>query len=90
MKSAQPVIGADLDLFLTQNIPLTHIFGFVCNEADVPGRCRACSLASDGVLNTHHWVDPASAIAATLRMQTLSFMTLGENSERAVYRQQSM
>ena len=90
LKCYQPAISADLDLFPGQNIPLTHTFGFVRNEADVPGRRRAGSLTWAGVLNSHHWVDPASGIAATLWTQTLPFieprwMALYDKFEKAVY-----
>jgi methyl acetate hydrolase len=90
LKTTQPTIGADLDLFPRQNIPLTHTFGFMRNEVDVPGRRRAGSLTWAGILNTHHWVDPTSGIAATLFTQTLPFieprwMDLYAKFEKVVY-----
>jgi hypothetical protein len=35
----------------------THSFGFLRNEADIPGRRRAGSQSWAGVLNTHYWFD---------------------------------
>jgi CubicO group peptidase (beta-lactamase class C family) len=83
-------VCADLDLFPGMNIPLTHTAAFVRNEVDVPGRRRAGSLTWSGVLNTHHWIDPSSGIAAVLFTQSLPFLDprfLGfyDAFERAVY-----
>jgi CubicO group peptidase (beta-lactamase class C family) len=85
-------ISADLDLVPGLNVPCTQTYGFVCNEADVPGRRRAGSLTWAGILNTHYWVDPSSGIAAVLFTQSLPFIesrwqTLYGKFETAVYRE---
>jgi len=43
------------------DISLNHTAAFVRNEADVPRRRQVGSLTWLGVLNTHHWIKPASA-----------------------------
>lgn len=92
LKTLQPVIGADMDLFPGLGVPFSHTIGFMRNEADVPGRRRAGSLTWAGVLNTHYWVDPASGIAGTLFTQTLPFLdprfqNVYTKFETAVYRE---
>ena len=56
------------------DISLNHTAAFVRNEADVPRRRQVGSLTWLGVLNTHHWIKPASGIAAVLL--TLSLLAL--------------
>lgn len=81
-------ISADFDPF--PGTVTTHVFGFLRNEADIPGRRRAGSLGWAGVLNSHYWFDPASDMAAVIMTQTLPFaeppfMEAYEAFERAAY-----
>ena len=43
------------------DISLNHTAAFGRTEADVPRRRQVGSLTWLGVLNTHHWIKPASA-----------------------------
>jgi CubicO group peptidase (beta-lactamase class C family) len=88
MATAAPRVSADFDPF--PGTPLTHSFGFLRNEADIPLMRRAGSQGWAGVLNTHYWFDPASDLAAVIMTQTLPFgeprfMRTYEAFERAAY-----
>lgn len=88
MASVAPPITADFDPF--EGTVKTHSFGFMRNEADIPGRRRAGSQSWAGVLNTHYWFDPASDLAGVIMTQTLPFveapcMAAYEAFERAAY-----
>jgi CubicO group peptidase (beta-lactamase class C family) len=90
VKSTVPEISADLDLFPGKGIPCTHTAGFVRNEVDVPGARRAGSLTWGGILNTLHWVDPTSGIAAVLFSQHIPFieprfLRVYETFEKTIY-----
>ena len=70
---------------------VTHSFGFMRNEADIPGMRTAGSLSWAGVLNSHYWFDPAKGIAAVIATQTLPFveprfLKTYVGYEQAVYR----
>ncbi len=70
---------------------VTHSFGFMRNEADIPGMRSAGSQAWAGVLNSHYWFDPAKGVAAVIMTQSLPFvepryLKTYEAYERAVYR----
>jgi methyl acetate hydrolase len=88
MVTVAPPITADFDPF--PGTTKTHSFGFMRNEADIPGRRRAGSQSWAGVLNTHYWFDPASDLAGVIMTQTLPFveapyMAAYEAFERAAY-----
>lgn len=88
MVSAVPLITADFDPFPGTRV--THSFGFLRNEADIPGRRAAGSLGWAGICNTHYWIDPARDVAAVFMTQSLPFaearvMRAFENFEQAVY-----
>lgn len=88
MATAAPALTADCDPML--GIRKTHGFGFLRNEADVPGMRAAGSQGWAGVCNTHCWFDPTSDVAAVIMTQSLPFvepryMALYEAFERAVY-----
>ena len=88
MMSAVPLITADFDPFPGTRV--THSFGFLRNEADIPGRRAAGSLGWAGICNTHYWIDPARDVAAVFMTQSLPFaearvMRAFENFEQAVY-----
>ena len=88
MMSAVPLITADFDPFPGTRV--THSFGFLRNEADIPGRRAAGSLGWAGICNTHYWIDPARDVAAVFMTQSLPFaegrvMRAFENFEREVY-----
>jgi methyl acetate hydrolase len=53
---------------------VTHSFGFMRNEADIPGMRTAGSLSWAGVLNSHYWFDPAKDVAAVIMTQSLPFV----------------
>ncbi|WP_293681830.1 serine hydrolase [uncultured Phenylobacterium sp.] len=70
--------------------PRSHTLGFLRNEADIPGRRRAGSLAWGGLANCYYWADPASGVAAMLCAQFLPFadprmLEVFDAFERAVY-----
>jgi methyl acetate hydrolase len=71
MVTAVPPITADFDPFPDSEV--THSFGFLRNEADIPGRRAAGSLGWAGVCNTHYWIDPARDVAAVFMTQSLPF-----------------
>ena len=88
MVSLAPAMSADVELF--PGTPMTHSFGFVRNESDVPGMRSAGSQGWAGVLNSHYWFDPAKDVAAVIMTQSLPFVDprfLGvyEAFEKAVY-----
>ena len=88
MVTALPPITADFDPFPGSKV--THSFGFMRNEADIPARRAAGSLGWAGVCNTHYWVDPARDVAAVFMTQSLPFADLRvmrayAEFERAVY-----
>ncbi|MEM9061382.1 MAG: serine hydrolase domain-containing protein [Pseudomonadota bacterium] len=88
MISLAPPLSADVDLF--PGTPMTHSFGFVRNETDVPEMRTAGSQGWAGVLNSHYWFDPAKDVAAVIMTQALPFadprfMSTYEAFERAVY-----
>jgi methyl acetate hydrolase len=72
MVTAAPPITADVDPF--EGTTKTHSFGFLRNEADIPGRRRAGSQSWAGVLNTHYWFDPTADLAGLIMTQTLPFV----------------
>lgn len=88
MVSLAPPMSADVELF--PGTPMTHSFGFVRNEEDVPGMRTAGSQGWAGVLNSHYWFDPAKDVAAVIMTQSLPFveprfMGVYEAFEKAVY-----
>jgi methyl acetate hydrolase len=88
MVTVAPPITADFDPF--EGTTRTHSFGFMRNEADIPGRRRAGSQSWAGVLNTHYWFDPQADLAGVLMTQSLPFveaplMAAYEAFERAAY-----
>lgn len=88
MVSAMQAITADFDPF--PSVPVSHSFGFLRNEADIPGRRAAGSLGWAGLCNTHYWIDPARDVAAVFMTQSLPFaearvMLAFEAFERGVY-----
>lgn len=88
MATAAPALTADCDPM--PGIRKTHGFGFLRNEADVPGMRAAGSQGWAGVCNTHYWFDPTRDVAAVIMTQSLPFvepryMALYEAFERAVY-----
>ena len=88
MVTVAPPITADFDPFV--GTTKTHSFGFMRNEADIPGRRKAGSQSWAGVLNTHYWFDPASDLAGIIATQTLPFveppfMAAYEAFEKAAY-----
>jgi methyl acetate hydrolase len=72
MITVAPPLTADFDPFA--GTTKTHSFGFMRNEADIPGRRRAGSQSWAGVLNTHYWLDQKSDIAAVIMTQSLPFV----------------
>jgi methyl acetate hydrolase len=88
MVTAVPLITADFDPFPGAHV--THSFGFLRNEADIPGHRAPGSLGWAGVCNTHYWIDPARDVAAVFMTQSLPFaearvMRAFEAFERGVY-----
>ena len=88
MTSLAPPMSADVELF--PGTPMTHSFGFVRNEEDVPEMRTAGSQGWAGVLNSHYWFDPASDVAAVIMTQALpfaepQFMGVYEAFEKTVY-----
>ena len=88
MTSLAPPMSADVELF--PGTPMTHSFGFVRNEMDVPEMRTAGSQGWAGVLNSHYWFDPAKDVAAVIMTQSLPFadprfMGTYEAFEKAVY-----
>lgn len=88
MLTVAPPVTADFDPF--PGTVKTHSFGFLRNEADIPGMRNAGSQSWAGVLNTHYWFDPAADLAAVIMTQTLPFveprfMRTYEAFERAAY-----
>ena len=72
MVTVAPPVTADFDPF--EGTVKTHSFGFMRNEADIPGMRRAGSQSWAGVLNTHYWFDPASDLAGLIMTQSLPFV----------------
>lgn len=88
MTTTAPPISADVELF--PGIPVTHSFGFVRVEEDVPGMRHAGSQGWAGVLNSHFWFDPSAGVAAVIMTQSLPFadprfMATYAAFEQAVY-----
>ncbi len=88
MITVAPAITADVDLF--PGTRKTHSFGFLRNEADIPGMRSAGSQSWAGVCNTHYWFDPKKDVAAVIMTQSLPFVEpplvkTYEAYERAVY-----
>ncbi|TWT10095.1 serine hydrolase [Reyranella sp. CPCC 100927] len=88
MITVAPAITADVDLF--PGTRKTHSFGFLRNEADIPGMRSAGSQSWAGVCNTHYWFDPQKDVAAVIMTQSLPFVEpplvkTYEAYERAVY-----
>lgn len=88
MVTVAPPVTADFDPF--PGTTKTHSFGFMRNEADIPGMRRAGSQSWAGVLNSHYWFDPTSDLAAVIMTQSLPFveprwMKTYEAFERAAY-----
>jgi CubicO group peptidase (beta-lactamase class C family) len=88
MVTVVPPVTADFNPF--EGTTKTHSFGFLRNEADIPGRRRAGSQSWAGVLNTHFWFDPTADLAGLITTQTLPFveppfMTAYEAFEKAAY-----
>jgi CubicO group peptidase (beta-lactamase class C family) len=88
MVTVAPPVTADFDPF--PGTTKTHSFGFMRNEADIPGMRRAGSQSWAGVLNSHYWFDPASDLAAVIMTQSLPFveprwMKTYEAFERSAY-----
>lgn len=72
MVTVAPPVTADFDPF--EGTVKTHSFGFMRNEADIPGMRRAGSQSWAGVLNTHYWFDPDSDLAGLIMTQSLPFV----------------
>jgi len=88
MVSCAPVT-ADVDPFPGTRV--THGFGFLRNEEDIPGMRSAGSAGWAGVLNSHYWIDRRANVAAVFMSQSLPFfearfMRRYEQFERCVYR----
>jgi CubicO group peptidase (beta-lactamase class C family) len=88
MVTVAPPLTADCDPFA--GTPRTHSFGFLRNDADIPGRRSAGSQSWAGVANTHYWFDPRKDIAAVIMTQSLPFLEprfleLYSDFETAVY-----
>ncbi len=88
MTTIAPAVTADVDIF--PGVRKTHSFGFVRNEADIPGMRSAGSQSWAGVCNTHYWFDPKKDIAAVIMTQSLPFLEppfarTYEAYEKAVY-----
>jgi CubicO group peptidase (beta-lactamase class C family) len=88
MVSVAPPLSADVDLF--PDMRVSHSFAFLRNEADVPGKRSAGSLAWAGVLNSHYWIDPSRDVCAVIMTQSLPFieprlLKTYDAYERAVY-----
>ena len=88
MRSQVPHISADVDLFPGQRV--THSFGFLRVDQDVPGKRRAGSLGWAGICNTHFWIDPRADVAGVFMTQSLPFaearaMKAFDAFERGVY-----
>jgi CubicO group peptidase (beta-lactamase class C family) len=69
---------------------VTHSFGFMRNEADIPGMRSAGSQSWAGVLNSHYWFDRSKDLAAVIMTQSLPFveprfLKTYEAFERAAY-----
>jgi len=89
MRTALPAMSNDFDPF--PGITRRWGLGFLINEAAVPGRRAAGSLAWAGLGNTWFWLDPASGVAGVLMTQILPFadgpvLDLLGRFEAAVYR----
>ncbi len=87
MVSCAPVT-ADVDPF--PGTKVTHSFGFLRNEEDIPGMRNAGSAGWAGVLNSHYWIDRKANVAAVFMSQSLPFveerfMRRYEQFERRVY-----
>jgi methyl acetate hydrolase len=87
LASSSP-LTADFNPF--PGVPLTHSFGFLRNEADVPGMRSAGSQSWAGVLHSHYWLDPKKNIAAVFMTQSFPFveprfMKAYAEFEKAVY-----
>ena len=70
--------------------PVTHSFGFVRVEEDVPGMRSAGAQGWAGVMNTHYWFDPARDVSGVIMTQALPFadprfMATYAAFEQAVY-----
>ncbi|MEM6664127.1 MAG: 1,4-butanediol diacrylate esterase, partial [Pseudomonadota bacterium] len=61
------------DVHLFPGTPVTHSFGFVRVEEDVPGMRSAGAQGWAGVLNSHYWFDPARNVAGVITTQALPF-----------------
>ncbi len=72
MVTVAPPVTADFDPF--EGTVKTHSFGFMRNEADIPGMRRAGAQSWAGVLNTHYWFDPTSDLAGLIMTQSLPFV----------------
>ena len=88
MTTTAPPLSADVELF--PGIPVTHSFGFVRVEEDVPGMRHAGAQGWAGVLNSHYWFDPSAGVAAVIMTQSLPFadprfMATYAAFEQAVY-----
>ena len=88
MVSLAPPMSADVHLF--PGTTVTHSFGFVRVEEDVPEMRSAGAQGWAGVLNSHYWFDPAKGVAAVIMTQSLPFadprfMGTYEAYEKAVY-----
>lgn len=88
MTSVAPPVSASFTPF--PGVRKTHSFGFMRNEADIPGMRSKGSQSWAGILNTHYWFDPAKDVAAVVMTQSLPFveppyMALYEAFERSVY-----
>ncbi|MEN0074336.1 MAG: serine hydrolase domain-containing protein [Paracraurococcus sp.] len=71
LRSVLPAISGDCDPF--PGTPCRWGLGFLINEADIPGRRAAGSLAWAGLGNTWFWIDPRRGIAGLLLTQILPF-----------------
>lgn len=71
METTAPPLSADVEMF--PGFPVSHSFGFVRVDADVPGMRHAGTQSWAGVLNSHYWFDPKAGIAAVIMTQALPF-----------------
>ena len=89
LKTAQPQLSNDLDLF--PGMTIKWGLSYLINTVDVPGRRSAGSLCWAGLRNTYFWIDPKREVAGALLTQILPFadpavVGLFEEFEREVYR----
>ena len=88
LRSVQPHRSNDADFM--PGFEKTWGFSFMINQADVPGRRRAGSLAWAGLSNCYYWIDPTTGITGVFISQVLPFadpiaLGLFDRVEQAAY-----